>query len=564
MKKEKAADLLTKGVLLVTFFLLLGSVQTETTFGDSPVKVAVLPFTMVGEAGDAYLKEGIRAVLSARVASGGEACLVGQSEIAAALKVADGALTEEKLRSVARQLDTDFIVTGVVKKRGTGTDIDVDLISFLDREVRVPFSIQGLETNDVISRVSRLAEDLRIKMLALSRDDGAPSEGVGRGEALREERILSGEPARKGSAGRVGFVEAPVLPSTGSAHPDAERVIEEPGMVSSVFWKSEKIPEEIRGLAVGDVDGDNRQEVAVITDDTVVIYVKNDGDLTRLYEYQGERASGFLRVEVADVNQNGKDEIFVSAVRGNSVSSIVLEQNGEGLEKIAGNLQWFFWVGRVPGEGLVLLGQVYGSNGPFQGDVHRLVWDSGAYSVSEGWELPAGLNVFGLGIMGSETSDERLFVTMENSGRLVRYDNQGAALWASEDRYKGTEVELTIRAGHSDDETAVIPLRLVTKDLNADGKMDIIVAENFSEGWSVLGRGRCDGSGVIDDLQWDGEEMGVRWKTQTIDGCIADYGIADADNDGEDELVVGINARQTYLTFRPKSYILIYELSGAV
>ena len=65
----------------------------------------------------------------------------------------------------------------------------------------------------------------------------------------------------------------------------------------------------------------------------------------------------------------------------------------------------------------------------------------------------------------------------------------------------------------------------------------------------------------IYSLVWDGIGLSENWRTRKIHGYIADFQIKDIDNDGKDELVVGILDTSVASTLkRAKSYVLAYDL----
>ncbi|MBW1679205.1 MAG: VCBS repeat-containing protein, partial [Deltaproteobacteria bacterium] len=327
---------------------------------------------------------------------------------------------------------------------------------------------------------------------------------------------------------------------------------------------SGKISNNIKGLAVGDADGDGDLEIIFITDKKVFVYQKMDGKLKKIAEYKEKGSADFLKVDMADINRNGKNEIFVTNLRENSLSSIVLEYKDENIEKIADNLEWFLGVVNFPGEGPVLLGQTYGDNNPLKGKIYRIKWDSGNYVPSGLEEVPSGLQIFGFGVLRGEGSREKEFVNLDNDGRLYVYSQNGEEKWKSERTYGSSEVSFQVASNGSPgskEKTVFLPMRLVIKDLNNDKKMDIILGKNFYKDKGLFNRKSICEKGSVYNLQWYGTYMDVRWHTGKLDECVVDYSIADADNDGIDELVIAVKSGRSYLTFRPKSYILIYEIS---
>ena len=72
--------------------------------------------------------------------------------------------------------------------------------------------------------------------------------------------------------------------------------------------------------------------------------------------------------------------------------------------------------------------------------------------------------------------------------------------------------------------------------------------------------------GEIYDLMWEEDGLTTNWKTREIKGYIADYQVKDVDNDGHEELVVGVVALpsgegvQGFLSRKESSNILFFKL----
>jgi hypothetical protein len=67
--------------------------------------------------------------------------------------------------------------------------------------------------------------------------------------------------------------------------------------------------------------------------------------------------------------------------------------------------------------------------------------------------------------------------------------------------------------------------------------------------------------GRIHYLNWDGLGLNTVWKTRTIQGTVVDYGIADLDNNGEDDLYVCVNTHPgAFGTGQKKTIVLTYAL----
>ena len=62
-------------------------------------------------------------------------------------------------------------------------------------------------------------------------------------------------------------------------------------------------------------------------------------------------------------------------------------------------------------------------------------------------------------------------------------------------------------------------------------------------------------------MKWDGVTLHEEWQTADQAGYLADFTLADADNDGEIELVMAIKFQHQNILQKGRSSIVIYELN---
>jgi len=90
-----------------------------------------------------------------------------------------------------------------------------------------------------------------------------------------------------------------------------------------------------------------------------------------------------------------------------------------------------------------------------------------------------------------------------------------------------------------------------------------MVIKNESKTGRLFDRVRSFEKGEIQNLIWEEGALETNWKTREIKGYISDFQVKDADNDGEEELVVAVvpPAEETGILSREKrSNILFFKL----
>jgi hypothetical protein len=566
MNMKRIEKPMAKRSLLVIIVMVVFLSHLSGFSSNAAVNVAVFPFKAEEDAGLSFLKDGILEIVSSRIGLPGRIYVLEESKVKRALENQNAEPNLETARSFGYQLDADYLVVGELSQEGGIVTIKGKI--FAAKKVSAPISfMEECSTRDaIIPSVASLAENLRKSIVNLEKEKtlplgDTPDEEM---ESLQEERIFSGEAAGKASREEIDFSRPPSSsPPLSSPEPLVDSGAQETGKISLNYWRSNKLSHTLRGVAVGDADGDGNKEIVCITDKRILVYRKEGENLSKVADYEKDDPADFVKIDMLDSNGNGIDEIIVGNREGESLSSRVMEYSNDRFNTIVERDEWIFGVVDFPGEGAALLGQARGK-GPTEGEIQRMQWDSEGYASYGTTEIPPGLDLCGLGILGDKNSLGRVFVSINSDGRLFIYDRNGEVQWKSEKLYGGSVIvprSSSKEPSASGEENAMLPMRLIMKDLNNDQKEDIILGKNFSKDKGLIRRKSVYENSSVYDLQWNGYGMDIRWQTERLDEILVDYGIGDADNDGKDELVLAVRGGRSRLTLRPKSYILIYEIS---
>ena len=85
------------------------------------------------------------------------------------------------------------------------------------------------------------------------------------------------------------------------------------------------------------------------------------------------------------------------------------------------------------------------------------------------------------------------------------------------------------------------PMRLLVADIGHTGEYTLLVNKPISTAAQIFDRYRYFPQGEVHALFWDGVGLGLKWKTRRIRGSVAAVDLADFNNDGILDLVVGLN-----------------------
>ena len=493
--------------LLLALILALPSPSiTQSRDINKVYKVAILPFMIHSQENLDYLREGINDILTSRITVEERIVVIERSIVERALyEEKPMRLDETAAAKIGMRIGADYIVFGSITKIGDYISLDARLISIAEEKPPVTVYTQQKGIDDVMVKIGDFAQDIGYKILGRRTMAGRP-----------------GEPRRPSRGGIERFERA-----------------------SLDFKKSQTFGFEIKGLDIGDVDGDKKNELIVMDRNNLYVF-KYDGEKMSLFQkIEAGDENNFLTLDVADLNRNGRAEIIVTSVVGDDLRSFILEYEEGRFKKITEKSNWFFRVWGSLKEGPILLGQRRGSEGLPVDPVYRMVWKKKSFEKGPKMVLPKGTGIFGAATANIRGNGKSEIITLDKFDRLNILSEDGKIQWNSPDRFGGTDnFYETKKKKHDDfrDDSpwrVYIPGRVLIKDLEGDGIPQIIVSRNEPT-TRLFEKAKSYEKGEIHCLIWDQSELATSWKTRSFKGYIPDFQVKDVDNDGNEELVFAV------------------------
>ena len=272
------------------------------------------------------------------------------------------------------------------------------------------------------------------------------------------------------------------------------------------------------------------------------------------------KLDNFIGVDVADINGNGYPEIFVTSLNPhrNMVNSFVLEFNGQTYVEIIKNSPWYYRVVEYPARGRILVGQRHATQNPFSGAVFEMIWNNSGYEPTNQVLRSNRANAMGFALGNAMNDSAEVNVVFDNLDYLRILDSAGNDTWKDGGHSGGTPEYFELREG-SVEEKIFYPMRIVIRDINRDGKNEVITVKNYRLSEILSYRKFTDGE--IEIRSWDGIGLSVLWRTRKLTGYISDFAVGDFDNDGKDELVAALVIQTgAVVTTTPKSVLIAYKL----
>jgi len=523
----------TKSALLGCFIILLVSLLPSgicLSADEAPKKVAVLPFAMNADRDLSFLQSGIMDMLNSRLAWKGKVQIIEKGAVKKALEGVPGPLDKEKALRVGKGLGADYVILGSLTVFGDSVSIDAKILDVAKSEELVTAYNQSKGMDGVIPTVDQFAEDINAKIMGRE---------IRRAEGPEEEKPK-----------RTGPIMAAGEDGSDSGH--------RPSHV-------QRFKLEIRGLDLGDVDGDGKTELVMIDKDTIYVYKWIKDRLTLFKEIKGTWSPDFIYLSVADLNGNGVAEIYVSNLTATSASVYALEWNGSAFAETPKRDSWLVRVVDLPGKGKTLLGQRRSTEGNYIGDVHILKREGDGFASTGTLNLPRYGNVFNF-VQSNLTGKGPVYTTLlDPYEHLIVYSQEGERLWKSDDYFGGSLAYMDYMDVNRNDmaQTPVrifIPSPIYLNDINGDGREEIVICQNHSKVARIFDDFRWFGSGKVHFLDWDGAGLATKWVSPKLSGTTVGYKVGDLDNDSLPELVVASVTTESYFVGLPQSQVMIFDL----
>jgi len=501
------------GVVLIIFLLFL-----YPSLGNSQqtVKIAILPFAINSLENLDPLKEGLMDMLSSRIHVEWKVTVLDKLDIKRAADEIKGEIGLEAAKKVGHRVGADFVLFGSLTKVGENVSLDGNLVDLKSGKIISVIFVQGQGLDHIVPKVGEFAQKVHEKIL------GQP---VQTAKAQPAEERPPVPPAAPIPAPRE---DAPLLKSLEAT----------PSRITQDFWMSEALPLEVKGMGLGDVDGDGKNEIVLIDRNNLWIY-RWEGEMKLMKKIPGHISRENLAVDLADINKNGKAEIFVTSLRKNKLESFVLEHEQGEYKIIASDLDWHLRIVDLPQQGVTLLGQQSSLDNPFYGPIHEMGWDGKEYVKRKKLSFPKNMNIYGLAVVQFRDGGPVHYLYIDEGQYLTLVSQEGKVLWKSNNRF-GTNNFIIGKPKITTsmvEESDWIPVnaRVLVEDIK--GKKEVFLPHNSSLSGQFIKKVKLYNKGEIQRLSWNGTIMDLNWRSKEIGGYIADCQIADLDGDQKKELV---------------------------
>ncbi|MFT3958938.1 MAG: VCBS repeat-containing protein [Desulfovibrio sp.] len=518
-----------KFAMRLTFSVCLMLVAVAAGAASAAAKSAVvLPFVVNAPQSYAYLSKAVQATIQGRLDRPGVLeARTGQNKAA----------SQAEAQQVLRSSGADNAVWGSVNVMGNDCTV---VMNSVDKAGKTWSKTAQAPVSELTTSVQNLTSSLSQEVFGISsamRTPGSTAAGSPRGATANGDIVTN-------ETGQQQVYLNPQFRYQGAGAEDGSRL------------RTQRLAYNMVDMAVGDFNGDGKNEIAILSDHDLRIYSwPVNGQLKLIGETVVSRSNNNFSMRAIDLNRDRSMALVVTTTEesSNRPYSFIYSFKGNKFSTIAERVPYYMSVMRVPPTySPTLVGQAWDSLKLFAPGVRIMTKQDGKYSLGTRLDLPSGATVFncvwlpaGKNGKGEQlvmlTDDERIKLFQGHGNSLIhttmeRYSGSATGM----DHYKGMP-GLGVDKAYQLPSKYYAPMRLIAADIGNTGDYTLLVNKPISTAAQFFDRYRFFPQGEVHALYWDGVGLGLKWKTRRIRGSVAEIDLADVNNDGILDLVVGLN-----------------------
>ena len=518
-----------KFAMRLTFSVCLMLVAVAAGAASAAAKSAVvLPFVVNAPQSYAYLSKAVQATIQGRLDRPGVLeARAGQN------KAASQAEAQQALRSSG----ADNAIWGSVSVMGNDCTV---VMNSVDKAGKTWSKTAQAPVSELTTSVQNLTSAMSQEVFGISsamRSPGSTAAGSPRGATANGDIVTN-------ETGQQQVYLNPQFRYQGAGAEDGSRL------------RTQRLAYNMVDMAVGDFNGDGKNEIAILSDHDLRIYSwPANGQLKLIGETVVSRSNNNFSMRAIDINRDRSMALVVTTTEesSNRPYSFIYSFKGNKFTTIADRIPYYVSVMRVPPTySPTLVGQAWDSLKLFAPGVRIMTKQDGKFTLGTRIDLPTGATVFncvwlpaGKNGKGEQlvmlTDDERIKLFQGHGNSLIhttmeRYSGSATGM----DHYKGMP-GLGVDKAYQLPSKYYAPMRLIAADIGNTGDYTLLVNKPISTAAQFFDRYRFFPQGEVHALYWDGVGLGLKWKTRRIRGSVAEIDLADVNNDGILDLVVGLN-----------------------
>lgn len=525
----------------------------------APQRVAIVPFSANAKDDISFLIKGIRDMLATRLAWQDKVVVVEPDLVSRAMAKVKPPYSDQKARELGKAMGADAVVFGSVTVLGKSVSMDARVIRVKGDQPALTAYVAASGMDQVIPNINQFAQRINAEIFA--RPDAVAAAAAKRRSA--EAAQPSGGGLKQGPETGVTPLDQ-LPPNMSPLNPLFRRALS--GIESDHFWRSPRINGNITSLAVADIDLDGKNELLVLLPGSLRVYRLAGQHFALIKEFKDGPRGTYLFVDTADMDGNGRPEIYITNMNRKTLQSFVLEVKDGGFAYLLKDAPYYFRVQPRPqGRGVMLLGQKCAVDSPFFGPIHELEFKGGSIKQTRTLKLPDLANILNFVLIDINGKGTPWTAVVDFGNHIRLYSPGNKLMWTSGGQFAASAkyVEYIPMTGSDEgqEDWWYLPTRMIPTDLDGDGKQEMLVVRNDDRMAGLVGRLKLFYQGTMYSLYWNGLSMTEAWRTPRISGYLTDYAIADVGNVGRPALVMSVGQTSSGGFFdKGSSFVVAFTL----
>jgi hypothetical protein len=505
-----------------------------------PQQFAVAIFGVHGPDKYAYLGPGIQSMLVSRLTWAGKLEPMDSAKLKRSLPVA--VASADQAEQALKSLDIDYLVWGSTTILGDNASLDVNVSG---KDGRTLTRQSSMPLSELIPGLEAMAREINTSLFE------RPTETTTQSAGTTAAGPIAGGQAAQNKANPLFQYE-----STSD---------------QSGVWRSRSYPFTAEFMDIGDVDGDGRNEVVLAEQGRAHLLRIDEGELKPVESFALPKRSLMLAMNLFDIDGDGKEELVFSGWRDERPVSFVVGRRDGKLAIVRDNINLHLNVMRLPPlYRKTLVCQDQGTNDLFdRAGVRQISLEGPEPRIGAKLLTPTKGNLFNMAYLPMG-ADYKIAV-IDDDEHLRTFNSTGSLQAKGEEEYNGTSVSLEFDKmavpgmGRTQERNReqwfyYIPMAMATVDSDGNDEHELLVNLNISVAAQFFERYRAFSQGEIHAMRWDGVGMTTLWKTPRIKGTVMAYRMADAKNDGKQNLCVLVTTTPGLGSAR--SLLIIYDMAN--
>lgn len=301
--------------------------------------------------------------------------------------------------------------------------------------------------------------------------------------------------------------------------------------------RSANIDKTYKSMAVGSAKPDGKIYIAAATRKNIDLYIF-DGSSFVSAGSVGKQFDNIQNIELADLNGNGTDELFVTEVRfSTTVRSSILEFQGAEFKVIDSDMPYIYRTVHVKGVKKIVA-QKLAVDGSYIGMVHNFIYVNGKYERGRAVSASPDINIYGFGYSDLDNDGTSEVFNINNQYKLSVY-NGSAVKYTSVEEFGQTPYFFTLENEIMDemevsasenlrDQGDVDPFMLERRKKYIKGRVfvnsdnNIYVVQNEQK-YKIFSTSKVFGASRFAVFSWDGRRLRSMWQSDIFEPTIVDY-----------------------------------------